>query len=325
METWSQQDDVILVRQLIAAGMSYDQVRWRVRTGRWQSPLRGVIVLHSGPPTPRQRQWATLLWAGEEAALSAATAAELGGLRGYADSRVHVCVPSHQRQRTTPGIVVHRSSTLNPTELVPDRMPRRVRIDRALVELAVGKLRSDDACAILAAGVQQRLVTTEALVLRLTADRHLRHRRELLEALADISGGSQSIAELLAMRLIRSEGIPEPRRQASIVVDGRPRLVDLYWDDYDAGAEILGGFHMEVRNWWRDLRRDAEIRSTGTSLIYLPAFALRSEPATVMGLLRQFLQSCGWRPERETPPKHGPKPVLESPNKSIVRRGYADG
>jgi len=59
--------------------------------------------------------------------------------------------------------------------------------------------------------------------------------------LADIGAGSESHAELLAIRLIRQAGLPEPRRQATIVIDGEPRLVDLYWDELDAGAEILGG------------------------------------------------------------------------------------
>jgi hypothetical protein len=325
MRTWRHQDDVASLVQLREAGLSYDQVRWRLQTGRWQSPLRGVVVLHSGPPTPRQRQWAAVLWAGEESALCAATAAELNGLRGYAESRIHVCVPSHQRPRATSGIVVHRSTTLGADELVPGRSPRRVCAERALIEVAVGKLRSDDACAVLAAGVQQDLVTADELLQRVKANRHLRHRAELLYALAEIAGGSESHAELLAIRLIRRARLPEPRRQASVVVEGVPKIVDLYWDDFDAGAEILGGFHREVAQWWKDVRRNAEIQTTGTMLIELPAVALRRDPDAAMELLRRFLVSRGWRPEPETLPKDGLKTVLQSPRKSILRRGYVEG
>jgi hypothetical protein len=325
MGTWSHQDDVASLTQLRGAGMSYDQVRWRIQTRRWQSPLRGVVVLHSGPLTPRQRQWAAVLWAGEESALCAATAAELNGLRGYADSRIHVCVPSHQRPRATMSIVVHRSTTLCGAELVPDRSPQRVCAERALIELAAGKLRSDDACAVLAAGVQQDLVTADALLERVKANRHLRHRGVLLHALADIAGGSESHAELLAIRLIRRARLPEPRRQALVVVEGVPRLVDLYWDDFDAGAEIVGGFHREVGLWWKDLQRVAEIQTTGTMIVQLPAVALRREPDAAMDLLRRFLVSRGWQPEPETLPKDGLKGVLQSPRKSIVRRGYTEG
>jgi hypothetical protein len=325
MDTWSHQDDVASLVQLREAGLSYDQVRWRIQTGRWQSLLRGVVVLHSGPPTPRQWQWAAVLWAGEESALCAATAAELNGLRGYAESRIHVCVPSHQRPRSTSGIVVHRSATLRADELVPYRSPRRVCAERALIEVAVSKLRSDDACAVLAAGVQQDLVTADELLERVKANRHLRHREELLYALADIAGGSESHAELLAIRLIRRARLPEPRRQASVVVEGVPKIVDLYWDDFDAGAEILGGFHREVAQWWKDVRRNAEIQTTGTMLIELPAVALRSDPDAAMELLRRFLISRGWQPEPETLPEDGLKVVLHSPRKSILRRGYVEG
>lgn len=325
METWSHQDDVASLTQLLAAGLSYDQVRWRVKTERWQSPQRGVVILHSGPPTPRQRQWAAVLWAGEESALCAATAAELNGLRGYTDSRVHVCVPSNQRPREARGIVVHRSTTLRPGDLVPDRVPRRVCAERSLVELAAGRLRSDEACAVLAAGVQQGLVTADALLARVEANPTLRHRRLLLAALQDIGAGSESHAELLAIALIRKAGLPEPRRQVTVMVDGEPRVVDLYWDDFDAGAEILGGFHRDVDQWWKDRRRNAQIQCTGTILIELPALILRRTPDEAMDLLRQFLMSRGWQPQPETPPKSGLKVVLQSPRKSILRRGYVEG
>jgi hypothetical protein len=325
METWSHQDDVASMTQLRDAGLSYDQVRWRLKSGRWQSPVRGVVVLHSGPPTPRQRLWAAVLWAGDESALCAASAAELAGLRGYADSRIHVCVPSHQRPRATSTIVVHRSKTLGPHDIVPHRWPRRVSAERSLVELAVGRLHSDDACAVLAAGVQQDLVTADALLTRVRDDLHLRHRGELLAALADIAGGSDSHAELLALKLIRRAGLPEPRCQAQIVVDGQPRLIDLYWDELDAGAEILGGFHREVAEWWKDRLRMARIQTTGTMLIELPAVLLRRQPDEAMALLREFLISRGWQPPRETLRLSGPKSVLQSQNKSILRRGYVEG
>jgi hypothetical protein len=220
---------------------------------------------------------------------------------------------------------VHRSTTLRADELVPGRSPRRVCAERALIELAAGKLRSDDACAVLAAGVQQDLVTAQALLERVKANRHLRHRKELLNALADIAGGSESHAELLAIRLIRRAALPEPRRQASVVVEGVPKVVDLYWDDFQAGAEILGGFHREVAQWWKDVRRNAEIQTAGTMLIELPAVALRREPDAAMDLLRRFLVSRGWRPEPETLPEDGLKMVLESPRKSILRGAMPRG
>jgi len=294
-------DQVASLEQVRARGFSYDQVRRRIRSGQWQSPLPGIVILHSGPSTRRQREWAATLWAGEGSALCAATAAELDGLRGYADSRVHVCVPGHRRPRGTPTVVVHRSGTLTVAELVPDRHPARVVADRALVELAASRARPDDACAVLAAGVQQGLATVEQLMPRVRADSRLRHRAALLTALADIGAGSESHAELLAIKLIRRYGLPEARRQAAVMINGQLRVIDLYWDDWDAGAEILGGFHLDVENWWDDRWRNAQIQSTGTVLIELPARVLRRQPALAMDVLRNFLISRGWRPAGSQP------------------------
>ena len=60
-------------------------------------------------------------------------------------------------------------------------------------------------------------------------------------------------------------------------------------------------------------------------IVELPAVLLRRDPDEAMYVLRRLLVSRGWRPDPATRPKHGLKPVLESPRKSIVRRGYAEG
>ena len=109
------------------------------------------------------------------------------------------------------------------------------------------------------------------------------------------------------------------------MINGVPRVIDLYWDDFDAGAEVLGGFHRDVDQWWQDLRRAAEIQSTGTPLFPIPAVALRREPDVVMALLRQFLISHGWRPPLAIPSKSGLEVVLQHPNRSTLRRGYVEG
>ena len=51
-----QQDRVVNVASALAS-MSPKELRWRVTSGRWQRPCRGIIVAHSGPLTERQRLW----------------------------------------------------------------------------------------------------------------------------------------------------------------------------------------------------------------------------------------------------------------------------
>src|SRR3954447_18964418 len=57
-------------RRVVAAGLSTYRVRTAVATGRWQQPLPGVVVGHSGPLTRLERWQAALEYGGPDAVLS---------------------------------------------------------------------------------------------------------------------------------------------------------------------------------------------------------------------------------------------------------------
>ena len=46
--------DSVLSTSTALKFMTEDQLRWRVASGRWQKPARGVVVAQSGPLTDRQ-------------------------------------------------------------------------------------------------------------------------------------------------------------------------------------------------------------------------------------------------------------------------------
>ena len=203
--------------------MSEDQLRWKIASGRWQKPSRGVVVAQSGPLTERQALRVALLRAGPRSALAGLTAARLDGFKGFddkapfADRPIHLLVPYGYKRRTPPlglNIVTHYSQMLTNADVHPTRQPRRPRIARSLVDAAAWMPTDRGAAAILAAGVQQGLA--RAADLRLAADRiETRRRRKLIiEVLGDIAGGSQAISELDFLRLVvRPFGLPEPSRQ----------------------------------------------------------------------------------------------------------------
>ena len=141
--------------------LSPAQLRWRVGTGRWQRPCPGVLVTHSGPLTADDALWVSLVWAGDGAVLAGLTAAHLDGLAGFPDDRIHVLVPdSRQVRKPPPGISVflHRSRRLGPDDVHPAKSPPRTRIARSLVDAAAWMRTDRGTQAVLAAGVQQRLV-----------------------------------------------------------------------------------------------------------------------------------------------------------------------
>ena len=87
MELCNEQCGVLSMASAIA-GAGRPAVRWRLESGRWQRPCRGVVVTHSGPLTDAQALWAAVLGCGTGAVLAGLTAARLDGLSGFDDPRI---------------------------------------------------------------------------------------------------------------------------------------------------------------------------------------------------------------------------------------------
>jgi hypothetical protein len=160
-ELLGEQDGVLRVD----AAMRYltrDALRWRVGSGRWQQPCRGIVVAQSGPLTEIQVLRIAVLWGGSGAALGGLTAARLDGLSGFvdqgrqpADRPIHLLVPASspvRRPRPDLPLIVHYSRLLRPEDVHPLREPRRTRMARSLVDAAAWMGSDRGAQAVLAAG-----------------------------------------------------------------------------------------------------------------------------------------------------------------------------
>ncbi|MDP9435470.1 MAG: hypothetical protein M3P93_09875 [Actinomycetota bacterium] len=66
----SAQQGVLTRSQALRGGMSLATWRWRTST-RWQSPLPGIAVTHTGPVTDDEVRWCAVLVCGPGSALSA--------------------------------------------------------------------------------------------------------------------------------------------------------------------------------------------------------------------------------------------------------------
>ncbi len=181
--------------------MTPDALAWRVESGRWQQPCRGVLVAHSGPLTTEQELWVACLWAGPGAALGGLTAARLWGLRGFdsnADAIELVLPPGRNRTLTRPALrlIVRYSRHLTMADVHPGRQPPRTRAARSLVDAAAWRYCDRDAQAILAAGVQQGLVLPEHLAAELDRTRRVRRRKLMRETIGDIPAGPAALPAL---------------------------------------------------------------------------------------------------------------------------------
>jgi len=278
-------------------------VRWRLASGRWRLVGTRVLVMQSGPLTDQQRLWASVLAAGKGAALAGLTAASLDGLAGFEDRRTYLLIPSSRHlRRPPPGAVVHRSRLLGPADVHPTRLPPRTRLGRSLVDAAAWAATDRLARAILAAGVQQRLIRASDLI-RVVEHCPCVRRRALMRAtLADVAGGAEALSELDFCDLVRRFGLPEPDRQFERLDGQGRRWLDAVWEWARLVAEIDGRWHTDARAWWADMQRDNELTIDGYRVLRFPAFVVRDNPRVVaMQIARALHEAGGAGPRRPGP------------------------
>lgn len=279
--------------QLRMLGVDDQHVRHQVAAQRWQEVGPLVVVLHTGPLLPPARWWATVLSAGPPAALCAWTALEVRGLTGWERAGVHVVVRRGARPVALPWARVHESRRHGTDDVLRrDGLPAHG-VERAAVDAAAWSPSARVGCGLLAAVVQQRLSTPERLGAALEQVGRVSHRSAMARALDDLAGGSRSMAEVDLVRLCRRNGLPVPVRQARRRdATGRNRYLDAEWKLSGGGrllAEVDGGLHVEVRRWYDDALRTAEVARPGEVLLRFPAPALRAEEARVVAVLRRHL------------------------------------
>ena len=149
------------------------------------------------------------------------------------------------------------------------------------------------ACGILAAAVQQRLVTADQLRVALAQAPRTRHRKFLCAAVDDIAQGSQSMSEIDFGRLCRRAGLPAPVRQAvQVEPGGRRRYLDAEWTRADGRrvvVEVDGALHLSPRRWWDDQLRQNELVIADDIVLRFPSVLIRTDPDQVIGQLRRVL------------------------------------
>ncbi|HZG95421.1 MAG TPA: hypothetical protein VEZ46_11985 [Mycobacteriales bacterium] len=254
-------------------------------------------MTHNGPLTTEQERWAAVLHAGSRAALSHHTSATLDGLQRYADELVHVTVPHSSSVQSRSFVRVHRARC-PPDEcddIHPVHEPPRMRLPRAVVEMARAARRQDDARGPLAAAVQQGLVRAGDLrdVLRRVGP--VPREASLVVALDDIENGAHSVLELDFVQLVRECGAPMPHLQTRLLAGGVRRL-DATWPAYGVWAEVDGAAHREDSQWQADLDRHNEVSVAGQwrANLRFSAQALRRRRTRCARQLVAALRQGGW-------------------------------
>jgi hypothetical protein len=287
-----------VVAQMQVAPSEWRRAQRHVRASRWQRPTVGVVVAHNGPLTPVQKEWIALLAAGPGAVLCGLTAAASFGLRGFPVEQVHVLTDYlRSSARTVPWARLHRTRLPYAGDVHAALAPPRVRAPVAIAQSAAWAATPRYGCAVLAAGVQQRVVRAADVRSCLVRLPRVRDRLLFLRVIDDIAGGAQALAEIDATRRCAEAGLPAPTRQRlRDDRDGRRRYLDLDWEQWRLAAEIDGRQHMEFVRWQDDLDRQNEVVIPGDrTVLRFSSITVRTRPQRFTDQIRRALIARGWR------------------------------
>jgi very-short-patch-repair endonuclease len=269
--------------------MSDDAIDARLASGRWRRLTVGVLATFSGPLSRAARLWAAVLATGPATMLSHYTAAELWGIAPEA-AEIHVCVPANRRVTAPAGVVVHRSRNFA-RACHPALSPPRTRVEDTVLDLAECSADLDSALAWPIRAVTARLTTTDRLLAATDTRSRLRWRRELRDALRDVTAGCHSVLELRYVRCVeRAHGLPYGIRQRR-----RDRWRDdVSYLDYRVQVELDGRIAHPDELAFRDRRRDNAAVLGGARVLRYGHADVTHHPCGVAQEVAAVLRAEGW-------------------------------
>lgn len=273
------QEGVITRGQLLALGFTGRAVDWRLHSGR-------LFVLHPGVYAVGRRELtrdghltAALLAAGEGAALSHRTAAEVWGIRPKAGA-IEISVPASRNPRVK-GILIHRRARIEitsrsalvlttPTQTVADIAPR---LSDEQLERTV-----DEA-------INRDLVDPDRLRRDLASMPGTRRLRALLEDQAFVV--TDTILEQRMAKIAARAGLPPPLTQATV----NGYRVDFFWPNLGIVVEADSlRFHRTARQQATDRRRDQAHATAGLTPLRFSHYQIVHQPGLVAATLRAVAQ-----------------------------------
>jgi len=277
-------------RQLLALGLSHEQIAYRLRVGRLLRRHPSVYLVGHEVLTREGRWMAAVLACGDGAALSHFDAAAHHDLMATRGSRIHVTRPSTSGRAPDPRrIALHRVGTLRTWERTTvDGIPTTT-VARTLLDLArrVHPTTLED---VIQRAI--RLHRFDLVEVRRCLQEHPRQPgapklRRLLEALAERDAAHlRSDLERRFLALCDDHGLPRPAANARI--EGFE--VDFLWPTRKVVAELDGYAHHASRTAFeRDRERDQRLAVAGYTVVRVTHQQMTRTPVEVADRLRRLL------------------------------------
>jgi very-short-patch-repair endonuclease len=291
-ELVARQQGVITVQQAAEFGISSQAIARRVASGVWARVMPRVYRVTAVPETFRQSCLAAVLWAGDHALISHATAAVLWGFESVRTRRVEIWIPRKQNLRSD-AVVIHRGTRLDRADRDLLDGIRITTPTRTLIDMS-GRLEDDRLLAVMEDLIRRNIVTTDRLEARLRALRKSgRPGSGRLEALLASRGSGramESALETLVWTMIERAQVPRPVRQHWVVLGGQRYRLDFAWPEQRVGLECDGReFHDGRAKWVNDRARLAEFGAVGWRVLPVTWHAASREPERVTRWLRTAL------------------------------------
>jgi predicted transcriptional regulator of viral defense system len=288
------QGGVLSRQQALELGLSYEAIRQRLRTGRWQRIHPGVYACFSATIGRQSLLWAAVLHAGRGSALSHETAAQLNGLPGSERAVIHLSVPVDRHLWQAPGLVIHRTHRVV-SATHPARVPPRTRIEETVLDLTQTSRTFDEAFGWLCRACAERLTTAQHIKDAMALRKKMRWRTDISGALSEVATGIHSPLERRYVRDVeRPHGLPTAQRQAASMSAGRTEYRDHFYQDYGVAVETDGAAAHPQSARWRDIARDNAAAVTGIITLRYSWSDVTARPCDVAGQVAAVLRIRGW-------------------------------
>jgi hypothetical protein len=282
--------------ELLAAGLSADKIRTRVRRGDLLPLSRGVYADGSRARKLEELAGGVQLLkiaaaaaaTGPDAVVSHQSAALLQriDLVGPAYPLVTLTCPPRRGWHRRPGVRVHALAL--PAEHVTAQVgmllttPARTVIDLArALGFQAGVVAADSA-------LHRNLTTSEELRSVLAACPLRSGIRRAAEVVEFADGLAESPLESIARVVIRDCGLPPPELQVWLGGTTEPSArVDFYWKKYRTIAEVDGSIkYADPLRASNQLRRDAILRAEGFEVVHFGWQEITENPAFVLASIK---------------------------------------
>jgi hypothetical protein len=259
--------------QALECGLSPQQIAWLLTSGRWRLVRPDVYEIAGTPPTWEQAVLGAVLAGGDGVAASHGTAGRLRALRHVEDLGLEIVAPLGRHKRLE-GVVGHRSGALFESDLTVYRSIPTTTVARTLIDVS-SRLTDRRLGDAVDDALRRRILRLDDL--RRTAGRlgaapgrSMRRVHSILAARVPGYDPLDSSLEIRALRAFAAAGLPLPREQFPITLDGVPCHLDLAYPDARVCIELDGWeWHRTRSAFDDDRRRDAALIKLGWITIRL--------------------------------------------------------